>query len=416
MQTAPFLGELDLHSAAGAGLLAKIQQRTSPQLAGVARRLVRLFRISSPFAPGFYCLGGEVELEPEAAAACEASRLSVTGKGETLEAALISCLGEAADLVSQFETPADVAATGSPEQFPDAVANGWMAQVISGAREATDWIEARNAAGGKTALLPADLCIRRHPSRRTIAFAGALSTGVAAGPDAESAGFRAALELCERDAAALWWLGGRRPKGFPLEHAGQRFGAALVERLRQGATRRRTLLLDITTDVGVPAVAAVSVCLEGRGLACGLAARLDPREAVEAAILEMCQMELAAPVAEAKRAERGEAALNMADRRHLRRAEFAAAECTLLHPCGLASLDAAGPFARGLDALIGRLNERGVRLFLLELTRPDPGVPVVRAVSPELQPFEATVSTERLQRARADSGGAAAATAAVPLM
>ena len=47
-------------------------------------------------------------------------------------------------------------------------------------------------------------------------------------------------------------------------------------------------------------------------------------------ILEMCQMEMAVLVVEAKRAESGEAGLNEIDRRHLRRAAFAAADCDLL--------------------------------------------------------------------------------------
>ena len=118
----------------------------------------------------------------------------------------------------------------------------------------------------------------------------------------------------------MWWLGGCRPKRFALDHPAIRAGAELIARLRQGETARRTLLLDITTENGVPAVAAVSMDRDGRGMAYGLSSRLDASEAAGSAILEMCQMEMAAPIAEAKRAEGGDAALNDADRRHLRRA------------------------------------------------------------------------------------------------
>ena len=48
---------------------------------------------------------------------------------------------------------------------------------------------------------------------------------------------------------------------------------ALLPRLRQRATRRRNWLLDITTDIGVPCVAAVSCGANGFGFAFGLAAR-----------------------------------------------------------------------------------------------------------------------------------------------
>jgi ribosomal protein S12 methylthiotransferase accessory factor len=141
-------------------------------------------------------------------------------------------------------------------------------------------------------------------------------------------------------------------------------------------------------------------------MACGLSSRLVAADAAKAAILEMCQMEMAAPVADAKRADRGEAALNEADRRHLRRAEFLAAECELLHPRCASALATSDPVPdSGLDGLVSRLSRRGIRLFLLDHTRKDIGVPVVRAVSPDLQPFSVAVSTERLARARSGNGG-----------
>jgi len=414
MLSLPLLSNLDLRSAPGADVLAAVRERASPELAAVARRLARAFRVESPFAPGFCCIGGEIELDDHGAAASGMDRLSVTGNGETLETALTSCLGEAADLLSQFERKGDVTASGSPADHPDGVSGGWIGQALSDARGPIDWMVGRRVGAGTTALLPADLCLRRKPAVRVVEPAGALSAGVAAGPDFESAALRAVLELCERDAAALWWLGGRRPKGFPLEHAAARYGTALVERLRRGATERRTLLLDITTDLGVPTIAAISIGADGRGLACGLAARLDAREAAKAAILELCQMELATPIAEAKRVERGEAALNEADRRHLHRAAFAAADCELLHPCGVSSLETATPLD-GLDALANRLHACGIDILLVGLTRPELRIAVVRAVSPDLQPFAATVSTERLGVERA-SATRHAAVAAVPLL
>jgi hypothetical protein len=69
----------------------------------------------------------------EQAVAYEASHISVTGNGESLEVALVSCLAEATDFVSQIERPGDLHGTGSPETFLVSVANGWTADVVSGA-------------------------------------------------------------------------------------------------------------------------------------------------------------------------------------------------------------------------------------------------------------------------------------------
>jgi ribosomal protein S12 methylthiotransferase accessory factor len=118
-------------------------------------------------------------------------------------------------------------------------------------------------------------------------------------------------------------------------------------------------------------------------------------------------MEMAAPVAQAKRAEGGDAVLNEADRRHLRRAEFAAADCELLHPRNMSGQAAGGPAADlGLQGLTDHLRNHGIRFFLVDHTRQDIGVAVARAVSPDLQPFSADVSTKRFAQACRDKDGA----------
>src|SRR6267143_2878059 len=387
------LTPLDLYSPSDGKLLDSIASLASAELVAVAERLTRVFSIASPFAPGLHCIGAEIAIDADPTAASNATRLSVAGNGETLAAALVSCLGEAAEFLSQFERPGDIEAGIAGSDRTKFAADGWIAEAMSRADRTIDWINASDASTGDIALLPADLCLRRPPTRRAIEPVVALSSGAAAGPSFETAALRAVLELCERDAAAMWWLGGCRPKRFALEHPTIKAGAELIERLRQGEAARRTLLLDITTDNGIPVVAAVSVDHDGRGMACGLSSRLTASHAARAAVLEMCQMEMAAPIAEAKRAEGGDALLNEADRRHLRRAEFAAADCELLHPRDMSPHATSGPpAALGLKGMIGHLRDRGIRLFLVDHTRQDIGVAVARAVSPDLQPFSASVS------------------------
>jgi ribosomal protein S12 methylthiotransferase accessory factor len=407
------LTPLDLHSENGGEILARIRGSASASVAAIAERLERIFAITSPFAPQFKGVGGLIALDPDQAAAYGAARVSVTGNGESVEVALVSCLAEAADFLSQLERRGDIAATGRACELPGAVAEGWIADMLDA--HPVDWISARDAATGAAALLPADLCLRREPSRRRITPPGPLSSGAAAGPSFEAAAMRAVLELCERDAVALWWHGGRRGRGFPLEHEATRAAAALIARLRGGAADRRAWILDITAVEDVPVVAAVSIDQTGYGLACGTAARCDVVEAAEAAVLEMCQMELAAPLAAAKCEEAGEAALNEADWRHLRRAAFDTTNCQLLWPRGTAPQTMRT--APNLDQLIANLHARDLPMFLLELTRADIDVHVVRAVSPALQPFSPTVpvATQRLRHALKESGGAAS-TQGVPLM
>jgi ribosomal protein S12 methylthiotransferase accessory factor len=407
---------LDLDHGPGRALLDTVAKATSPALASVRRHFARAFVLPSPWAAGFCCIGAELALDADGAAAYERPRLSVTGNGETPDAALISCLGEAADRLSVVERPGDITLRKAIPPAGRHARAGWMSQALAAAGE-IDWVAADDVVSRDRDILPADFCLRRRPERRGIGPVGALSSGVAAGPSLAAAAVRGALELCERDAAALWWLGGRPAKAFALEHPASAIGTGLIARLRGGQAGRRTTLLDITTDLGIPSVVAVSVDPRHIGLACGFAARLDWENAIRAALLEMCQMELAAPLAQAKRLERGDDALNETDRQHLERAEFLTSSCELLHPRGVSDTDIRCNFAPDdLQGLATWLKQRGVGISLVDLTRPDIGVPAARVVAGELQPYTQDVVTARLARDRRADGGNNLAPGPVVLM
>jgi ribosomal protein S12 methylthiotransferase accessory factor len=125
--------------------------------------------------------------------------------------------------------------------------------------------------------------------------------------------------LIERDAMSLWWRGGRRARPIAGDSEAGRGAAELLVQLRQGQHERQCWLLDITTDIGIPAVAAISANQDGYGFAFGLGARLSVAEAASAAIFELCQVELGQHVVARKRRESGAAALNENDLRQLRR-------------------------------------------------------------------------------------------------
>ena len=180
-------------------------------------------------------------------------------------------------------------------------------------------------------------------------------------------------------------------------------GVRLLAALRQDCRHRASWLLDITTDFAIPCVAAVSVNADGRGLACGLAARLALKEAVRAAVLEMCQMELAFPIAASKMRQRGEAALNATDRRHLARAtEIDANACDLLHPLGPPR--GIGPRATGSsgDALVILRDAfacRGIEAVLVDLGRAEFDIPVVQAVAPRVAAHALRIANRKAQSA-----------------
>jgi ribosomal protein S12 methylthiotransferase accessory factor len=226
--------------------------------------------------------------------------------------------------------------------------------------------------------------------------------------------------LIERDAASLWWRGGQRARSIPAQHAAVVVAEELLLKLRQGAPApRRTWLLDITTDIGVPSVAAVSCRADGSGFAFGLAARPTLEAAVRSAILEMCQGELADVIVAAKRSERGDDALNAQDRIHLQRAAVNADQCRLLHPVAedaarwpIHATEASAIF----ELIVERLDQSGIDTFCIDLTRECFAVPVVRVIAPGLQLEPSDIVTPRLQHMIARTGGGAIYTGGISLI
>jgi ribosomal protein S12 methylthiotransferase accessory factor len=210
----------------------------------------------------------------------------------------------------------------------------------------------------------------------------------------------------------VWWIGGAR--GRPVADPA---GDAVLEQLRAGAggAERRTRLLDITSDLAIPCIAALSVDPDGRGLACGLAARETRAEAARAAILELAQMELALLLARAK--ARSQAALAPSEQAQLERAALVLDDGTIATPSQAPAPTPAGPTLDGTAAaLVEHLGRRGIDLYAADLTRPQLQVPVVRVVAPALQLLPAAAIGPRLAAAIARTGGGPGHVRKLPLM
>jgi ribosomal protein S12 methylthiotransferase accessory factor len=406
----PELVDLDLASPAGAGLLERLRAGAGESLARAARLPRRLFLLRSPWAPGLHFVGGQVDVA--AVVPSMPHTMPLAGSGETIDEALVSCLAEGIERLSQFERPGDGALAAPLAAVAGRLLPGSQTVLTRAARDAKlardapiAWLAGQRLGGEEEALVPADFCLRRAAPGGLADPAAALSTGTAAGASFAAAAGRALLERVERDAAALWWVGGRRGRPLALEH--EATAARALVQLRQGSTQRTTWLLDIATDLAIPVVAALSVDPDGRGLACGLAARLSAAAAARAALVELCQMELALVLARAKVA--AGIAPTPIDRRHLARGQrIDAARCALLHPVGApraATSEPADDAAATLAALGACFARHGVAAALVDLTRSEHGVAVVHAFAPALQAMPGARRTDRLRRAIAQTGG-----------
>jgi ribosomal protein S12 methylthiotransferase accessory factor YcaO len=384
--------EFDAQSEEGRAALAGVAAQASPALAAMAARMGRLFVIDMPDSPGLVLVGGEIS-SSVAGPSHPVTTVPSAGVGETLSAALLGCLGEAAERVSAFEQPGDVVRRASASTLPPDLAGGYDAASVIAVMDGWD-------TRGRPVPIPADLCLRRARYDTPRLVDEASSTGMAAGRDREDATRRAMLELVERDSAAAWWIGGRR--GRPLAD-----DAAAIARMRGESPgdemgHRRTWTLDLTGDLGVPVVAGLSCGPRGTGLACGVAARETRAAALAAALDELAALEVGLLLATVKRDP------NPVDRRHLRRAALDALSCPLLRPEGTPVSDDPVDVAQALD-------RAGIERYVVDLSRPCVGVMVVKVVAPALQLMPGGSPTRRLADVRAAHGGGERWTIDVPL-
>ncbi|MGK9165090.1 YcaO-like family protein [Inquilinus limosus] len=398
---------LGLGFASEAGEALEPHRETVPNavaLLDAAAHLSALFRLPAPDAPGLVFVGGEADPRRLGLIAGEDTIASLAGAALDHGRAFAACVGEGVEYLSQFIRPGDhltpgkaLDAGGLPEAEAQQVFAAWLGLPDAAALRQRSWTPGRRLDGGEAVWLPAELVFRGLAGTARIA----LGTGCSAGVSHARATTAALLEVIERDAVALWWRGGQ--PGRRLDTGMLRCLGALdlISTLRGTAAGRETMLLDISTDLGVPCVAALSFTTAGDGFAAGFAAGVDLRRAARSALIELCQMELGLHLVVAKRRHRGEGALNDADQRQLDRASGVRLnELPILETAPDRELPPfTGSDQEMLDTLVGRLAQAGHRAYAADLGRAEFGIAVARALVPSLQPFPAGPVSPRLYRA-----------------
>jgi ribosomal protein S12 methylthiotransferase accessory factor YcaO len=205
----------------------------------------------------------------------------------------------------------------------------------------------------------------------------ATSTGCAAGRTRLEATEAALWECIERDALALWWHGGLPARALPLE---------VIDRRQPrlfwwlSGRKRVTRLYDLTTDIGLPVVAAAASDADGRHVALGSAARPQFDEAALAAVTEMIQTEVSMEAARLAR------------------------DPEVLLWDAQANADLLPQFRSGTspspvppDDLLRRLADLGLAALAVDLTLPDDPLPTMRVLAPGLCAMGGRIDTVRFR-------------------
>ncbi|HYN93817.1 MAG TPA: TOMM precursor leader peptide-binding protein [Pilimelia sp.] len=254
-----------------------------------------------------------------------------------------------------------------------------------------DWTPLWSLTGQRHRLLPTAMLYFGAPGSRCVR---ADSNGAAAGSSIEDAVLQGTLELVERDAVAAWWYNRTRVPAVDLAA----FGDPWVDELRGHYARlgREFWVLDVTSDLGVPVFAAVTrrVGAPAERIMLGFGAHLDPRTALRRALTEMNQL-LPAVLGDA--VPDGDP-----DATYWLRHATVANQPYLMPAAGRSSGPADSGYVARADVnedvswLVAAIQAQGMETLVLDQTRPDVGVPVVKVVVPGMRAFWARFAPGRL--------------------
>lgn len=276
------------------------------------------------------------------------------------------------------------------------------------------WARGHWLDNGKSVWVPALMTFYKFPDHAEDAFCQTTSNGLAAGVGLEDAALRAILELVERDAFMISWLGRRPGRRLMIDDGLTDEARKVVVQLEECGARLELYLLDAGLNIPVVACLGIGDGKSWPGLTVTSAAHLSPRTAVLNAILEHAYsgVYLRHLMLEGKHAA-------PASPQHVRNWNFLdhglfylpierAAGCNFLRSdvdaIPLRNLNE--PTESSLAQCRKRLASAGMRVAIVDVTPPDVALTalrVVRALAPNMQPIHCGYGLERLANPRLKS-------------
>jgi ribosomal protein S12 methylthiotransferase accessory factor len=254
-----------------------------------------------------------------------------------------------------------------------------------------EWSPAWSLSRQEIRYLPTAFCYYDYPQPDERTFCLACSNGNAAGNTLEEAIVQGFLELVERDSVALWWYNRVRRPGVDLGTFGEPYLDRLRECLRQHG--REFWVLDLTADLRVPVFASACSRTDGppEQIVFGFGAHLEPRVALLRAVTEMNQM-LSSPLLGPEGKDLGDPAADP-ETAHWLKTATVANQPHLSPADGPPRTAAAYPriwsddVAEDVRACQALVEGAGMEMIVLDQTRPEVGLPVVKVMVPGLRHF-----------------------------
>jgi ribosomal protein S12 methylthiotransferase accessory factor len=353
-------------------------------------------------------------------------RSKSAGKGNTRQQAEVSALCEAierhsgvrhGDEISIRRRFADFAGSGdaihpnevqlfSDHQLDNAQhinANGHPYNIIPKRLDPDseiDWTPLWSLTQERHRYLPTTMLYGMSAEQRGAADLFADSNGCAAGNTREEAILQGFYELVERDAFAIWWYNGLRAPAVDLGSFGDSFLASAGDYYQR--CERELWVLDVTADISIPTFVALSRRTAGptEDIIYGAGAHVDPGTAALRAVCELNQCLTWLP-----RPGGGSGRPMIDDPLALwwwRTARLAACPWLAADPDAPPRTVSHYPQTESADSrddverCRALVEAKGMEFLVLDQTRPDIGMPVVRVVVPGMRHFWARFAPGRL--------------------
>jgi ribosomal protein S12 methylthiotransferase accessory factor len=263
-----------------------------------------------------------------------------------------------------------------------------------------EWTPVWSLTRREVRYLPTAFCYYEYPQEPSSCFP--CSNGNAAGNTLEEAILQGFFELVERDSVALWWYNRVRRPAVDLDDFDEPYLPQVASCLRQ--QHRELWALDLTTDLGIPVFVALSrrTDRQPEEILMGFGAHFDARLALLRAVTELNQM-LSWVLTDAAGKPLAPNSLGdtetvdwlrtatLASQPYLAPAEGTPPRVLADYPQVYA--DDIRDDVLTCQALV---EARGLEMLVLDQTRPDIGLPVVKVIVPGLRHFWARYAPGRL--------------------
>lgn len=292
----------------------------------------------------------------------------------------------------------------SEKQYADRVARNAKPSVFNYIPERfdpeweIDWTPVWSFTRNEARYLPTALCYFQYPQGGEDDYCVGCSNGNAAGNNLEEAVLQGFFELVERDGVGIWWYNRVQRPGIDLDS----FHEPYLDQLRGflKSKQRNLWVIDLSTDLGIPVMGAFSRRTEGatEQIMFGFGAHMDPRIALMRAVTELNQMLI--PLLESD----GDIPTEFQDPDTSEWLKNATVET---QPYVLPSNEPPRTLAsyprNWTDDLLDDIafcqqtvESHGLELLVLNQTRPEIGLPVVKVFVPGLRHFWARFAPGRL--------------------